>query len=319
MRYNDGSIHPWASDHMSLKSLHGGVVNTSADMNVLYSHSDKFMFVRNPYTRLYIAHRDKIMNGFSYQINSLIDDRSKKRNNRLQPFTLLALLNISFTETIHYGLGDYKTTCLDELKSQYRFCDVCNIRYDFIGKFETFEQDFETFLRTRRHSDIVKTMKEDATALEDNEEKIIKETVWQTFWAINKRNYDYWTKDICEVKDVLMRRLWQHFQIRGLIKDSSRYPVTNKNCSVDEREFQKMTLEAWRQPASVLERETQKYRYYLQAYRSVPLSVLKSFRSSVSRDCQLFHYDCSPANIFAGRVDGDEENNVFSDVKFIYD
>ena len=310
-------IHGWAGDHLRMTSHNGGRLNTSREVNFRYGSATKFLFVRNPYTRLFSAYSDKIFTGAAFRINSLLDYKSGKRDQNHQPWTLLAMLNISFAETIKYGLGDYTGAIMDDLKPLHRFCDPCHVRYDFIGKLETLGQDVEHILTSLNQTQVMTSLGNDVTRT--NERGMLVDTIWQTFWIINHNQYDYWTKDVCEVKDAILRRVWKHFQIRGLVRDSSRYPILDRNCSVDEKEFQSMALDAWRESGPGPERESQKSEYFRQAYRSVPLSLLKRLRSSISRDCQLFDYDCSPSDIFGGRLDGDEENNLFSDVKFMYD
>ena len=148
----------------------------------------------------------------------------------------------------------------------------------------------------------------------NNERKIVIDTVATSF----ERTLA--PKRSCEFKEALLRRLWSMFQIRGYICDTLRFPFRNtgETCNIDRMSFEQLVLDAMSKSNDRNSLKAQKKRYFLQAFRSVPLSVLTQYRGHVSQDCQLFGYDCSPPELFQGRQDGDEVDNMFSDIKFLY-
>ena len=115
------------------------------------------------------------------------------------------------------------------------------------------------------------------------------------------------------------RRLWKHYQIRGFIADSDDYPLVdvNQSCSINYTQYEDMAKDKSNYFLDKKLQKVQKVRYITDAFKSVPLSVLKRFQDFARSDCDLFDYDCSPGYIFEGRVEGDEENNLFSDVGFM--
>ena len=108
-------------------------------------------------------------------------------------------------------------------------------------------------------------------------------------------------------------------QIRGYLSDDSVYPFKNKkaSCLVSSSQFNHLALATLSEVEDRHALKSQRQKYLLQAFRSVPLSVLKQYRDFVQKDCDLFDYDCSPPEIFQGRRDGDEEGNIFSDIKYM--
>ena len=148
----------------------------------------------------------------------------------------------------------------------------------------------------------------------NHEQKVVTDLVDRTFSTKTTQFDD------CEFKELVLRRLWNLLQIRGYLSDMSTYPLTNKkdNCQVNSSKFVQLTMQTLSQAGDRQARKAQRHKYMLQAYRSVPLKVLNEFRDFVQKDCDLFDYDCSPDELFFGRREGDEEGNIFSDVKYMF-
>ena len=98
---------------------------------ILFGDFQRFAFVRDPKTRVLSAYLDKIMNN-SWERNRLLPGLGLT-NNKI----------ISFAEFIDRiaSLEDNKRDI--HFASQSRLIGVPFIKFDYIGKFETFSEDFE--------------------------------------------------------------------------------------------------------------------------------------------------------------------------------
>ena len=157
-----------------------------------------------------------------------------------------------------------------------------------------------------------------------NNEIIVKELVTRTFDKFGKVRNPYnkaeqivWS---CALRDAVLRRMWKVFKIRGFVNDSIHYPFHRKEdgCDVDEKMFFDLAIKAVRESPDKKQLKEQKRNYYAEAYKSVPLKILKTFQDYIDKDCELFGYDCSPGTIFEGRKEGDEAHNLFSDFSFTF-
>ena len=193
------------------------------------------------------------------------------------------------------------------------YCDVCNIRYNYIGKMETFIDDVKFIMTSLNQSSLFQAMGNVQSA---SDESIISDVVSECFSKL-KKTYS------CRLRDGILRRLWKHLQIRGILSDSQSYPLggvgMKSACEIEGKGFLNLAMKAFRRSEDRPSRQAQREKYFLMAFRSVPLNILMRYRDFVKRDCDLFGYDCSPDNIFKGRKEGDEEHNIFSHLAFMYE
>jgi len=99
-----------------------------------------FMFVREPLERLVSAYRDKLNEDDSYHhVNIAI-----VRQYRPQDYSpLIKRYNVTFPEFVRFVLDQRATgQVLDRhWIPQYELCRVCQLRWDFIGHYETLRED----------------------------------------------------------------------------------------------------------------------------------------------------------------------------------
>ncbi|XP_030837159.1 carbohydrate sulfotransferase 14-like [Strongylocentrotus purpuratus] len=117
-----------------------------------------FLFVRNPFSRLLSAYRQK-MDGrnpqdrkqcpFCHSVTQWFittDPKYLKGRNKTQPY--------SFVEFVRFVIA--QKTPNDHWTVQYELCHPCTVDYDFIGKYETVQEDAETFLRSATNDSSLK-------------------------------------------------------------------------------------------------------------------------------------------------------------------
>ena len=115
-----------------------------------YQQYFKFMFVRNPYTRLLSAFRDKFRNKDippSYKVwyDQTVNDIIKKYRTDSGATLNLKLTRtvITFEEFLKFVIDDNKNIGSERHWTPLSsLCMPCVVNYTFIGKFETFADDF---------------------------------------------------------------------------------------------------------------------------------------------------------------------------------
>ena len=305
---------------------HGIDFSTAEKVNANLSDVTKVTFTRDPYTKIFSAHVDKIFPVSMPKVSTIIFSNTYQGNDTdVMKNPDMELLNISFSATLQYAAGVFSDLSVvnEHFLPPSQICDVCHINYDVIGKVETYNDDVEYILTSVNQTRVFQSMGDiDANF----EQRNIIDVIFRTFRGLRKRkgqlgySEEKRTLYSCAYQDGILRRMWKHFQIRGYLSDNTNFPITSKeeSCSVQEPELISMAFRALSQSEDRDVRRKQRHKYFVQAFKSVPLSVLKLFRNSVKLDCELFGYDCSPPEIFDGRVDGDEEANIFTDIKYLY-
>ncbi len=100
------------------------------EMVTLVNASLTFTFVRHPFDRLVAVFNDRVVasnfNGWQKEIKKIVGKKDEEE--------------VSFLEFIDFVLNN-KAGDSEHLDTYYHHCDMCRIRYDLIGKFETFAQD----------------------------------------------------------------------------------------------------------------------------------------------------------------------------------
>ena len=108
----------------------------------------KFIFVRHPITRIYSAFLNKFVKdattSFIKEIGPKIIRHAGRRLSRRGP----EHYHISFTEFLSYLLSKGQSLRHEEHFQNYPpLCSPCAIKYDFIGKQETFNEDSNYLLK----------------------------------------------------------------------------------------------------------------------------------------------------------------------------
>lgn len=110
-----------------------------------------FMFVREPFERLLSAYRNKLASAEDEEFRRLYGREIIRRyRSRPSATSLQRGHDVSFEEFVRYLL-DPKTTSREMLEPHWRpyhqLCHPCYINYDFIGKYETLDEDVDFVLR----------------------------------------------------------------------------------------------------------------------------------------------------------------------------
>ncbi|XP_063156028.1 carbohydrate sulfotransferase 9 [Candoia aspera] len=108
----------------------------------------KIIFVRDPMERLVSAFRDKFEHPNSYYHPVFGKAIIKKYRLSADREALITGSGVKFKEFIQYLLDPHRPLVMDTHWERInRLCYPCTINYNFIGKFETLEEDANYFLR----------------------------------------------------------------------------------------------------------------------------------------------------------------------------
>ncbi|XP_077208661.1 carbohydrate sulfotransferase 9 isoform X2 [Paroedura picta] len=108
----------------------------------------KIIFVRDPMERLVSAFRDKFEHPNNYYHPVFGKPIIKKYRHNADREALSTGSGVQFREFIQYLLDSHRPIGMDIHWEQIsKLCHPCIINYDFIGKFETLEEDASYFLR----------------------------------------------------------------------------------------------------------------------------------------------------------------------------
>ncbi|XP_002732245.2 carbohydrate sulfotransferase 14-like [Saccoglossus kowalevskii] len=118
-------------------------------------HYYKFMFVRNPITRLLSAYRDK----FTRTKVSFIERYGKKIAKKYRPLWEVtgnsSDIKITFGEFVKY-LIDTPTSLMDQhWRPMFEICQPCAVNYSFIGSIENLHNDVQTIFKDLSVQDLV--------------------------------------------------------------------------------------------------------------------------------------------------------------------
>ncbi|XP_029644871.2 carbohydrate sulfotransferase 12-like [Octopus sinensis] len=248
----------------------------------------KVVFVRDPYSRLFSGYLDKIFlpqQNFKTLCTYII---KTFRKSVVKNSSIICPLDVTFEEFLRYVIHSN----LKNVKKNYHFgmmhdlCGTCNIKYDIIGKLDTFVPDlnlmFEEIGEGHRMSAknmVTERVGDDLTVVVDH--------------AFHNKN------NTCVDFSQILRRTWRRAQIRGFVSMDLDFPFTNnQTLFVTKQEFLDTIKDASLvskndKSLKVIKNEAMSY-----AYSTVPMDVLDQLEVLLKDDCLQFGYDTRPKHVF---------------------
>ncbi|XP_060084861.1 carbohydrate sulfotransferase 12-like [Ylistrum balloti] len=282
-------------------------VNALKDIGFVNLHSSllksfKFMFTRDPYSRLLSGYVDKL-----FSVNTLYWKSIGMyiKNKLLNPEGQFSLCgnDVTFPQFIKYVI-DVETTGKHgdvHFTPIYKHCRPCQIQYDFVGKMETFAKDTLVLVNTwnKRYGTNI--------SYDDFEQETVLDRVnghVGRLYGMRKQVME------CTSFPSMMKRVWTDFQIRGFLSKYSSFPFTDEEAdSLTKSQFISVLVNIITDKSTDRKAvKEQKMEALVQAYSLVPMEDLVKLREVVRPDCLLFGYNDSPAYIF-NRTD-DFQNSV---------
>ncbi|XP_071103647.1 carbohydrate sulfotransferase 11-like [Haliotis cracherodii] len=256
------------------------------DMSKLLQKTLKFLFARDPYSRVFSTFIDKILSPNTYMWGLGKNAIEMFRSSNTER-TSTCGSDVSFDEYVKYiNTRKFKTIDFHLRPVAYR-CDACVADYDVIGKLETFEDDIRYILKKVGSYDseiIFKNMN-----IEYKVDYILDAVV---------RAFDFkkgWTQ--CISLHAGYQRLWRQLQIGGMIDKTDPYLLTPEQSSnITVTEYLNMALEAFKRSGPSA--KGNKKEAFLQAYSMVSLKEMESLRKNYLVDFEMFDYNQRPRKLF---------------------
>ena len=248
----------------------------------------KFLFVRNPFTRILSGYIDKLFTNnivFWGTTGTII---VKEQRPGASKESLRCGHDTTFTEFVKHIVNseEYLTHRNPHWYPMYDACRPCNLNYDVIGNIETFQNDLDMFLKLRNFSSVV-----DISSMNsDNDNEAIELTVKRAFGATHHKRK-------CILRKDALGRAWTVLQIRGVISHAENIPKRfigqmNNITEATFVDFIKRTVR--HHPLSKEEKLQVRREAVVRAFRSLPSDVMKKFLNVYHPDFVLFGY---PKNI----------------------
>ncbi|KAL4230602.1 hypothetical protein ACF0H5_010979 [Mactra antiquata] len=261
---------------------------------MLRKGGQSFMFVRDPYTRLFSAYVNKV-----YDPNPIfwkyLNDRivARIRNKSSTRMTLTYSHNVTFPEFIKYIL--YQNRNGKKLDIHYRpmhtFCDPCRTHYTYIGHLETFVDD-ATYILSKWRQEF-----DDVTLQFDN---LPLEAAVDTARSRVKGLFE--AKEILQESQFpfikLILRTWRDLQIRGYISKKTEFPFKGDVTNVSSDDVMEAIIHALDENHNKINLKMQRQEALIQAYHQVPLKDMELLREYLLLDCLIFGYDDQPSILF---------------------
>jgi len=272
---------------------------TKSDQQSLLENSTKFLFVRDPYHRLYSGYVDKFLSPNTVFWKGLGRPIIQRFRRNASETELRCGHNVSFRELVKFFIDWMKNeNSVDgHFSPEYLHCDPCFYRYDMIGKFETMEEDTIQILKTFGLKRLFEPLNQEFH--QRHLLSTIKFEFHKLFLYYNYYNKEYHS---CLSFREALNLVWQKLKINGLIKKnfqlSDKYYI-HENISKEE-----LTTLAENNIGDVLNKDiAQKNREeaFLEAYSSVEKEDMIKLREIFLPDCEIFGYDCEPYALFHGQ------------------
>ncbi|KAL8594634.1 hypothetical protein ACOMHN_011374 [Nucella lapillus] len=218
-----------------------------------------------------------------------VQENSLLLSDRFHHNHLRCKLSVTFADFVHYVIKGANVN--EHFRPMWEHCPPCLLRYDFLGKMETFQPDVHSIL-TSAGVNPLSVLSSDVTFDRDSDLNILHDVTTRTFVVMEKYRQ-------CMKQEKILARMWTGFQVRGLLSIKQPFPLSEENANhVTKQQFTQIVDHAYAQSGPRAVRMRQRKAAMLEAFYSLPCSLLQGVETYVKKDCQLFGYECSVENRF---------------------
>jgi hypothetical protein len=252
----------------------------------LQDSEKSFVFVRDPYKRLFSAYVDKL-----FSPNCLFWSATGRyivRNFRNRPSekSMMCGHDVTFPEFVRYVIhaqstGEHRD---GHFIPAHDHCKLCEIPYDYIGHLETYRKDAAY---------LMKVMQVPVEYKEDFDQMGLSNPAFMVFKFFRKCIPN------CMTMDEAARRLWKKYQIRGLISRLLPFPLTPDQAEkIDKDEFVDVATQSHINSGDLRDVRQQTKEAIKEAYSFVPLADRLKLRQVFFLDFEMFGYHLTPDIVF---------------------
>lgn len=245
--------------------------------------STKVLFVREPYGRLFSAYVDKLVppNPVFWKAwgqRATLEFRPHSSENGF-----VCGNDTTFSEFISFATKRAYTYDV-HLVPVYKVCAPCKVKYNTIGKMESFERDAKYAITRAGISE--KQIRFDKMK-QDQEEDALSDSTGGSFSP-------QWLQATlrCITLEAAAQRVWRKLQIRGFISWRQRLQLTaEEKANVDMSLMIGLLQKAKSRSTNHTELKIQKQQAFLEAYRTLEPHQLLQIMVVYGADFKLFDYD----------------------------
>ena len=276
-------------------------------MKTFLTEALSFMFVREPYGRIFSAYNNKILNPNIFFWKGVGKNVVKTVRKNPSVDSLTYGHDVTFPEMIKFLVTRFEQgQGIDQhWASMYKRCDPCKLTYSYIGKMESFADDAHFLiakLRQKYRDVYIDFGDADTGSALDTAQGHVR-----FLYGVLKA-----TKDLAYPKYNFFLRTWRDLQIRGYLSKHINMPMTREQASdITSETFFSLIKEALTQPMNKTAVKLQRQEAMVQAYQMVPLEDMERLANYVKIDCLMFGYDLKPNALF-------QRDSVSNGVTFNY-
>ncbi|XP_025107342.1 carbohydrate sulfotransferase 11-like isoform X4 [Pomacea canaliculata] len=253
----------------------------------------RFMFVREPYSRLWSAYVDKfLLVDYWRSEGQRIVKQRKVKANATTPINKCAH-DISFREFAEFVVSMQPAQLNEHWKPIQHLCSPCIYRPHVVGKMETFAQDSGFLLEHMNLSWVL--------ASYEHEKHVYDEMDMLIDYNFQLLNHNFY-KNCTNATDIA-DRLWRTFQINGYLPEEIAFPQ-DKAVKLNATAFKGMVHEAFRHrpKKSPAEWRQQREGAMVAAFKQLSTDTLEKLHNLYASDFELFGYDPRPDSLFKDRM-----------------
>ncbi|XP_060582361.1 carbohydrate sulfotransferase 8-like [Ruditapes philippinarum] len=255
-----------------------------------------FIFVREPYRRLFSTYANQLYlpkEDWLHKGTKIVKQCRKNPSER----SLKYGHDVSFAEFIRCTLERYESgERLDEFvrPMSHRSCSPCHFNFDFIGKLETFQQDWNYIVEELNLKNVTNVNPHDV--ISEVQKWSILGPIKNVIHAVN-----VFRKSGISLYNMYLRA-WTYYQIIGFISKQIPMPYSRSDVNdISTADIFKTIHNAIELSESDRGVSSQNDEAMIQAYSTISLIDLARVRKLVEQDCLLFGYDDKPDILFNRR------------------
>ena len=263
--------------------------------NLVRKNSFTFLFVRNPYSRIFSAFVDKLVppnpifwKGLGARAIQLFRKDPSKISKTIG-------YDVTFAEYVKLVIRSLQTkTNFDAHHiSMFDKCEPCEVEFDYVGKMESFSDDSMYILKKMGLNSSVELFSAPDVFKDMSAEDAVMDTTTSPFM---------WKKDIMKTItwETALRRTWLKLQMRGLVdldQKFDHYVPKSLIAKITDIEFQEIAHTA-RKNSDPVKLKKEKIEAMREAYLTLHINDVKLLRDLYKTDFKLFNYDDSPSELF---------------------
>ncbi|XP_052068690.1 carbohydrate sulfotransferase 9-like [Mytilus californianus] len=250
----------------------------------------KFIFVRNPYTRLLSGFIDKIYSPNPYYWNKI----GMNAISLARGITNACGHDVSFKEFVEYIIhsnNNPKSRRDVHFIPAHQLCLPCYIQYDFIGKIESFEKDVLFILEKLNLTQYLPVLR-----------NFKNQSVFDALYDVSHTFIEFRKEaSKCLSYEESLKRTWRKLQLRGIIADEINLPFPYKESENITEEKLLLTFINANKQSQTFDLRSQKRKYLIDAFSTLSLQTLDKLADVFMIDFKIFDYNIYPSFIFQNK------------------